>query len=232
MNEEEGKTRERAGAPGPGEAETRERLLAAGARLFSKNGFRRVTVRDLCREAGANVSAVNYHFGDKLGLYRQVVEDALETIRDADPTAEAPPDAPPEVRIRHYVQSFLPALARPTGPAIWLQRLMAHEMQEPTPLAPWIAERVILPRVRYLVETVAELLDLRADHPRVERCVQSVQAQCLFYVPNRFRRAALPGWHELTDDELAAVAEHIVTFSLAGMGAGTEPGTEAAGHGR
>ena len=205
-------------------AEARERLLAAGARLFSEHGFRRVTVRDLCREAGANVSAVNYHFGDKLGLYRQVVEDALETIRGADPTMEAPPGASPEDRIRHYVRSYLPALAHPTGPAIWLQRLMAHEMQEPTPLAPWIAERVILPRVRYLAKTVAELLDLPADHPRVERCVQSIQAQCLFYAPNRFRRAALPGWHELTDDEIAAVAQHVVTFSLAGMEAAGDAG--------
>jgi AcrR family transcriptional regulator len=61
------------GTRGAREAATRERLLTAAAALFAEHGFRRVTVRDICEEASANVAAVNYHFGDKQGLYREVV---------------------------------------------------------------------------------------------------------------------------------------------------------------
>ena len=47
--------------------ETRDRLLAAAERLFADRGFKKVTVRDICTVAKANVAAINYHFGDKLG---------------------------------------------------------------------------------------------------------------------------------------------------------------------
>ena len=58
--------------------ETRERLLQVAKQLFADRGFRNVTVREICRDAHANVAAVNYHFGDKLGLYRAVLQSAID----------------------------------------------------------------------------------------------------------------------------------------------------------
>ena len=49
--------------------ETRERVLRSAAQLFADRGFKKVTVREICRAARANVAAVNYHFGDKGGLF-------------------------------------------------------------------------------------------------------------------------------------------------------------------
>jgi len=61
--------------------ETRARLLHAAARLFAERGYARVTVRDICKKAHANVAAVNYHFGGKDGLYRAVMRHAMETMQ-------------------------------------------------------------------------------------------------------------------------------------------------------
>ena len=68
--------------------ETRERLLRTAARLFADRGFKKVTVRDICRTARANVAAVNYHFGDKLGLYREVLQLAAEALRSTTEIAK------------------------------------------------------------------------------------------------------------------------------------------------
>ncbi|MGD8570007.1 MAG: CerR family C-terminal domain-containing protein [Gammaproteobacteria bacterium] len=62
----------------PESSETRDRLFSVGTRLFAESGFKGVSVRELCAEAGANIAAVRYHFGGKEGLYRAIFEDTLD----------------------------------------------------------------------------------------------------------------------------------------------------------
>lgn len=51
----------------------KSRLLEAAESLFANQGFDAVSVRDITKEAGANVAAVNYHFGGRDGLISLVV---------------------------------------------------------------------------------------------------------------------------------------------------------------
>ncbi|HKV51900.1 MAG TPA: CerR family C-terminal domain-containing protein [Gemmatimonadaceae bacterium] len=199
------------------DAATRERLIAAATRLFAQRGFNAVGVRELARAARANVAAVNYHFDDKLGLYRVVVHAAVDAMRSGDDAfLTAAAGVSPEEQLRTYVTGYLPRIASSDDRTAWIHDLMRHEMSEPTPLAPWIAEHGILPRIEYLAGVVSKLLDCQPNDPRVPRCVISIQAQCLFYRPDRFRTAAFKGW-PVSSAELAAIADHIVEFSLAGI---------------
>src|ERR1700730_6362188 len=64
--------------------DTRERLLATAEELFATRGIDAVSVRDITEAAGANIAAVNYHFGSRRGLIDAIVErraDALGTRR-------------------------------------------------------------------------------------------------------------------------------------------------------
>jgi len=199
------------------DAATRERLLAVATKLFAQRGFGAVSVRDIARAAHANIAAVNYHFDGKLGLYRAVVHSAVQAMRAGDDVfLTASSDASPEAQLRTYVMGYLPRIASTNDRTAWIHDLMRHEMSEPTPVAPWIVEHGIMPRIEYLAGIVAKLLDCKPNDKRVARCVISVQAQCLFYRPDRFRTAAFKGW-PLSDAELEAVADHIVEFSLAGI---------------
>ena len=55
---------------------TRDKLLDVAGRIFADRGYHAATIREICVAAGANIAAVNYHFGDKLGLYTEVVQQS------------------------------------------------------------------------------------------------------------------------------------------------------------
>ena len=63
---------------------TRMRLLDAAGAEFAANGFECARIRKICKRAGANVSAVNYHFGDKSELYVAAVLHAHRCGASAD----------------------------------------------------------------------------------------------------------------------------------------------------
>ncbi len=60
--------------PDEAAAPTRERLLRSGARLFAEQGFRGVSVRDVCRAAETSSNMIHHYFGSKAGLLDAIVE--------------------------------------------------------------------------------------------------------------------------------------------------------------
>ena len=142
---------------GTTEAETRARLLSAAERLFADRGFKDVTVREICRDARANVAAVNYHFRDKLGLYRAVLQSAIDRMRETtDAAREAGKGRPAEEQLRTYISIFTSRLlADPRGT---VHRLVTREMMNPTPALDAIAQQAVRPRMEYLSEVIADLI--------------------------------------------------------------------------
>ena len=199
------------------DAETYDRLLEVAARLFAARGFKDVTIREICRAARANVAAVNYHFGDKLGLYREVLNKAIETMQATTEAArQAGTGLEAEQKLRAYVRVFLERTAAQASDA-WIHQLMLREMADPTPAIELVFEQVIRPRVAYLSEIVAAVLDIDANDVQVLRSVMSIQSQCHAAMPNPLSKRLM---HNLAADvTFDDLAEHIAQFSLGGLSA-------------
>jgi TetR/AcrR family transcriptional regulator len=73
----------RPGRPAGGDAAVREALLETARNQFLARGFASVTVRQIAAAAGSSPATIHYHFGDKLGLYRAMLEEAFEPVAEA-----------------------------------------------------------------------------------------------------------------------------------------------------
>src|SRR5579885_3263578 len=123
---------------------TRSRLIAAAGEVFAAQGFHSATVREICSRAGANIAAVNYHFGDKTELYLAVIRESVCAAVDdqrAFPATNAPED-----QLRAVISAMLGKMsADAKRPALHF-RIMAHEMVAPTPVFARVVDEVIGPQ--------------------------------------------------------------------------------------
>jgi AcrR family transcriptional regulator len=63
--------------------ETRTRILDVAEELFMQHGFEATSMRQLTAKAGANLAAVNYHFGSKDALIEAVFRRRLDEMNTA-----------------------------------------------------------------------------------------------------------------------------------------------------
>jgi TetR/AcrR family transcriptional regulator, regulator of cefoperazone and chloramphenicol sensitivity len=208
----------RAGQSGQtAQMQTRERLLEAAGQVFAEQGFRRATVRQICTRAGANIAAVNYHFGDKMGLYAAVINHWLGVARDKyPPDLGLGPDPTPEERLHAYVRSYLFRLLGQGAPA-WHGRLMAQEMIEPTEVMDTLLAQTIRPMIQRLESIVRDLLGAGATDEQVRACTSSIAGQCCFYRHAEALLTRLYPEHGTSPAQIERLADHVTRFSLQGL---------------
>ena len=197
--------------------ETRERLLKAAERLFAERGFKNVTVRDICRAARANVAAVNYYFGDKQGLYREVLRMAIDVVRETTEAGRrAGEGRPPEEKLERYFRIFLTRVTAAGHEN--LHHLIQREIDDPTAALDAFVEEAVRPRMEYIASIVVEIIGGEPTDPHVLRCVGSILSQAIMYVRIRNPIAERLGFtFEATPAEIDEAARHIAAFSLAGV---------------
>ena len=57
-------------------------LIESGITLFGARGYDGVTTRELAHGARTNISSIKYHFGGKEELYRAVLEEIIQEIKE------------------------------------------------------------------------------------------------------------------------------------------------------
>jgi AcrR family transcriptional regulator len=199
--------------PNASSLDTSELILNAAGRIFAENGFHATTVRQITREAGVNLAAVNYHFRDKNELYVNVLKRAYQA---GARTAQADLAGTPEERLHLFIRMFLGYLLDPERPE-WQGILIAREMAKPTPALDRLVTESVNPVKRRIAAIVRELLGPGESETRVGLACLSIIGQCLHYVHCREMIARLFPMGRRIPRDVETLAEHIYEFSLAGL---------------
>jgi len=60
--------------------ESKRRILDAAERAFALRGYEGARLRDIAQEAGVHHALLHHYYGDKRGLFREVVQRALSNV--------------------------------------------------------------------------------------------------------------------------------------------------------
>jgi TetR/AcrR family transcriptional regulator, regulator of cefoperazone and chloramphenicol sensitivity len=197
---------------------TRVRLLEAAGEEFAEKGFEAARVRTICERAGANVAAVNYHFGDKEELYVEAVLDAHRCGCGADDLSQGEAGSPSE-QLRDFIHHFLCHILAIDDPDDWHHRLLLREMLHPTSASDVVIREMIRPRFERLTGILRGFCP-DADAKKLHALVFSVIGQCLHYKMARAINERLIGVEAFRALDLDYLTEHITSFCLAALGAG------------
>lgn len=198
-------------------ASTRTALITAAAPLFAEQGFDATRIRDIADKARANVAAINYHFGSKMGLYQAVMKaQAEQMIANFPLQTEDVAKASPEERLKWLVRNILRRVLgstekeRPT-------RMCIREFVEPTEALDYLVKEIVSSQhaiTRSVVEAVAER-ELSEDE--LSRMAISLVSQCFYYALAEPMLTRLGVKIPRTEEEIDVLAAHITQFSLAGI---------------
>jgi TetR/AcrR family transcriptional regulator, regulator of cefoperazone and chloramphenicol sensitivity len=200
-------------------ARTRGKLLAAAGEIFAAKGFRETTIAEISLKAGTNIAAVNYHFGSKEALYSEAWRHAFAQSMEAHPPdSGVAADAPPEERLRGQVKALLHRISDPNNREF---RFMQREFSNPTGLLEEVVREEIRPLQQRTETLVRELLGPQVTKQEVQFCEVGIISQCINPMVIRSRQD--PGKESPEGprriDDIEAYADHVVTFSLAGIAA-------------
>ena len=193
---------------------TRDKLLEAAGRAFAERGYAGATVRDICKEAGANVAAVNYYFKDKLALYTEVLNQMKRAAYVDQMRAALDQKASPEEILRAVIKARLRGLHGQKRPD-WHFRIAAREFAQPTPAMAQVIDKVMRPIHDRVRQVVGKIIGRSPDHEQTRLCTYSIMGQMLLYVLASPVLMRLWPEMKMTPEQLDRVANHIADFSLA-----------------
>ncbi len=194
---------------------TRARLIEAASAIFAERGYQAATTREICVQAGANAAAVNYHFGDKLGLYKASLKSVIAR-QDSGVEKLALSAMPAKLALRAFIQAMFDNLVG-CDSVDQYTRLMAHELSEPTPGLALVVNQIIAPRAKLLSSIVARLTHGSPNSLATRLAAHSIMAQVVHYMHARpVIKILWPKW-DLNSAARQEIVNHVTDFSLAGL---------------
>lgn len=119
-------------------SDTRQRLLDAAEWLFIEKGYEAMSLRHITTRAGANLAAVNYHFGSKEALIQELLsqrlnrlnQERLQLLSAGESLATEKLDATAILGML-FVPAFRLSHGNASGPAF--MRLLGRVYSDPSP---------------------------------------------------------------------------------------------------
>ena len=194
---------------------TRKKIIMASISVFAQKGYRDATVREICKLAGsANINSVNYYFGSKEKLYKEILEMIFASYDKQKP--EESSDKTPEQKLKDFINAYCAMLYKGDEFATDLTKIFVSEMLKPSPFLEELVDKYNRPQSEKNMRMIRDILGDHAPDSMVRDCLVSIGGQLLYY------SFAWPVFSRLfpeysTKNTYKQWAEHVYAFSMGGI---------------
>ena len=134
----------------------REKIMQAAVKLFAVNGLDGTSTRDIAKGSGLNISLISYYFGGKVGLYKTVIREHMQSFKDqADLVMSkvSPDNLTAEVFIQE-IGNAIDVILEKRKTDKCMMMIMMRERLEGLPHARELHEEIIAPSAEKLVHLI------------------------------------------------------------------------------
>jgi AcrR family transcriptional regulator len=220
-------TRRRPGRP-RGETHTeaiRAALLKAARELFARRDFKATPVREIAAAARVNPAMIHYHFGDKDGLYRAMLQETIGPVLQKVQDLLNHGGRRSETSIHDALEAVMTMLAHEP----WVARLIVREvLAEEGPFR----ELFIREFAAKGGGRVPQLLEREMTHGRIRKDLDPTLGALSFMSMALFPFIALPVMEKvfgirMTDAFTQRLIDHSTRLFYEGAGSPTRPRRKA-----
>ncbi|MCP1659404.1 TetR/AcrR family transcriptional regulator [Neisseria perflava] len=192
-------------------AATRARILETAGELIAANGFAQTPNKAIAAAAAVDLASINYHFGNRNGLYQAVLQEAhkrLISLERLQQTAQSGLSA--EEKLAELMNQVVHNLLGNTG---WPVRIMAQTLLQRSETLQ-LLESEVLPKAALVRQIAADISGLPADSIELRRCMLNIVSPmfALFLFQD-----GLPAPLRGIEQDSEALARHLCRFAVAGL---------------
>jgi AcrR family transcriptional regulator len=198
---------------------TRERILKAAERLFADRGYEETSIRGIVAKARVNQAAINYHFGGKDGLYRDVLRAAFRALTEHQLShAQEMKGMSREDALAEFIRHQLHPLAARDELSRHF-RIFNWEAVRPTAVYRKLLSEEAAPFLGVAIDLVGRFMP-DADRRKLIMAAVWLVGQCHIFVRNREQLADPPVSLNLDEGSVEQLTTLVSGWALAGLSRG------------
>ncbi|MDO5651619.1 MAG: TetR/AcrR family transcriptional regulator [Moraxella sp.] len=195
---------------------TYARILETAGELFAAQGFAQTPNKAIAAAAQVDLASINYHFGNRDGLYQAVLIEAhsrIISLMDLQQLADSP--LPPAEKLRLILHAVIQKALNNQG---WHTAIIAQAITQHAQTLR-LLDGEMLPKSQLLKKILSDISGIDENDPALLPCVLSIIAPLLtLFLFGKNMPAPLLGLQNQSPEAIAETLHRYAVAGLAGVG--------------
>jgi len=193
----------------------KNKIMEAAGELFATKGYQNTTIRDICQKAGIYQLSINYHFGSKENLFREVLLSAYKETEETT-LVEKIKDFPPDQQLEEVVRTRVNSVLNRNNKGIFF-KIIAREISTNYDFIVDIMSSTIIEYLVFIKGVFAKLAGGKLTDFQLDYCVYLMMSHISALSLNEKAVCILFKTKTPDDAQLEAFIQLVKKFILAGV---------------